>query len=169
MSHSHTFRRDSHHRKLSIIILAFLSSFGILLGMFCAGYAGTDFLLLVRTAFHCRASTVGLVFSALLPFLIVAITFFCFSPYFLFPFCFLECMVYGFVYRGIQLAFPSGGWLVAFFLLFTERIVLILLHYVCIRVLIGNENRKYRIIWICSIIAVISAFVNCFVIAPLLS
>lgn len=157
---NHFFRRQPG------LVLAFISSCGCFCGFITADIAGSILSVMVCTASTGSVSTVGLVFGAVLPFLFAAVAVQFLNPWCLLPVCFLKCFTYCFLLHGTFLAFPSAGWLAAFFLQFTDHISLMLFHCLCFRCLSARFKQGSGEITVYVVLLLIAAAFDCLYIAP---
>lgn len=100
---------------------------GVVFGVFCYRASSPEVASLMHRTAVCSASIVGLLNAALIPFLLSAL-FVIFSMPLMIPgLCFVKAFLSSYVSMGILKSIPSGGWLLRYFLLFSDCVTLPLL------------------------------------------
>ncbi|MDY3224764.1 MAG: hypothetical protein SOW84_02665 [Candidatus Faecousia sp.] len=120
---------DVRHRKGAACILAIFWFCGLLCGIFCFWIARDHLFSLMRSCIFAPVSIVGLLCAAYLPFLLSAFALLVSLLWVVYPICFCKAFLFSFLSLGFLLSFPSGGWLVRYFLLFGDCAVLPVLYW----------------------------------------
>lgn len=112
-----------------------------ILGLFSGLAAGimseTISFPLMRSTVFSAVSIVGL-FHTLLPFLLSAVAMVLHAPGMLLPLCFGKAFLSSYASFAICRAFGTAGWLVRWFLMFTDLWTLPILYYFWLRILSGT-------------------------------
>lgn len=145
--------------KESVLSLASSYFAGLILGgcMFYA--AGGSFFSLMRAGDYSRMSIVCLLAVLFLPFLFSAFAVYIHQSWLLMPICFLKAFIFAFVYVGISVSFADTGWLVRFFLMFSDIATLPLLWLFWLYLL--SDKFRFRSGTVLYIILAVAA-VGCF-------
>ena len=114
-------------RKWMPLFLAASWLCGIVFGVFCYSASSPEFTSLMRRTLSCSVSIVGLLNTALIPFLLSTLFIVTSMPLLIPGLCFVKAFLFSFVSIGILESFGSGGWLLRFFLLFSDCVALPLL------------------------------------------
>ena len=114
-------------RKGMSLILAICWINGIVFGVFCYSSSPTEVTSLMHRTLSCSVSIVGLLNAALIPFLLSTLFIATSMPLLLPGLCFVKAFLFSFVSIGVLKSFGSGGWLLRFFLLFSDCVTLPLL------------------------------------------
>jgi len=128
--------------KETVFSLACFYFVGLILGGCMFYVAGDSFRSLMRAADYSRMSIVCLLPVLLLPFLFSAFAVYIHQSWLLAPICFLKAFFFAFVYVGFSVSFADAGWLVRFFLMFSDIATLPLLWLFWLRVL--SEDFRFR-------------------------
>lgn len=97
-----------------------LWSLGLICGAWFSTSAGDAYLSLMRSATCARMSIFSLLGTLLLPFMISALAVLMDAPILIFFISFAKGFSFSFVSLGTVLAFPAGGWLVRWLLMFSD-------------------------------------------------
>lgn len=114
--------QDDRLRKPAAFVLASFWFAGILGGMLLASRMEADFLFRMRSALWGPVSVVGLLGSALAPFLLSALAVSISMPLLLYPICFCKALAFSFAASCVLRAFGSCGWLAGVFVLFSDGV-----------------------------------------------
>ena len=115
------------------LLLAICWIIGVVFGVFCYRNSPPEVTSLMHRTVSRPASIVGLLNTALIPFLLSAL-FVLFSAPFMIPgLCFVKAFLSSFVSMGIFEGICSGGWLLRYFLLFSDCVTLPLLFWYWLR------------------------------------
>lgn len=121
------------NRKTERFFLALFTCCGAVLGVAVSYASGPSLFLMMRTAASSHVSIVGLILSALFPYLITAVAY-CFSkPYLFLPIAFFKTFLYTLVLCSVRTAFLQAGWLVCILLLFSDTVAVAVLYWYWIR------------------------------------
>lgn len=109
--------------------LVFFWISGLLFGILCYAKAGTFYSSLMPGALHGTVSIVSTLCVSILPFL-----FSCFSlcismPFLLLVICFWKAFQFSYVSLGVMCCFSVSGWLIRWFLMFSDMVCLPLLFW----------------------------------------
>ncbi len=107
-------------RKAACSILAFIWLLGLILGMILAFSEKDSFYSLMHGVIYHSVSIVWLICTSILPFLLSTIVVYLSSPALLLFVCFCKAFLLGFTAAAIMLSFGSAGWLIKYFLLFSD-------------------------------------------------
>lgn len=116
-------------RKGMTYILAICWLFGLLCGVFCYSVAGPDTVSLMRGVAQHSVSIVGFFHASLIPFLLSALVVALSAPGILLAICFVKAFSFSFVSLGILLNAGHCGWLLRFFLQFSDCATMPLLYW----------------------------------------
>ena len=97
---------------------------GFVFGVFCYSTSCPEFTSLMRRAFSCSVSIVGLLNAALIPFLLSTLFIATSMPLLLPGLCFVKAFLFSFVSIGVLKSFGSGGWLLRYLFLFSDCVTL---------------------------------------------
>lgn len=114
--------------------------FGLVLGCVSFFITSDSFLLWMRGADYRCMSIVGLLLVLLLPFLSSAFAVYIHQRWLLFPISFLKAFSFAFLYTGFGCAYPGSGWLIRYFVMFSDILTLPLLWLFWIRTLRGSDR-----------------------------
>lgn len=109
-----SFKSSPAFRLISLWVL------GLISGAWFSGSAGESLLSLMRSAPCARTSILSLLGTMLLPFMISAFAAFMDTPILVCFVSFLKGFFFSFISVGTYLAFPGGGWLIRYLLMFSE-------------------------------------------------
>ena len=141
---------------------------GFVFGVFCYSTSCPEFTSLMRRAFSCSVSIVGLLNAALIPFLLSTLFIATSMPLLLPGLCFVKAFLFSFVSIGVLKSFGSGGWLLRFFLLFSDCVTLpLLLGYWQWSVSAPGKLRWIEISCVVFFAVVLVTFLDYRVIAPI--
>lgn len=116
-------------RKGVLLLFAFCWISGVVCGVYCYSASSPEIISLMRRAYLCPVSIVGLLNAALIPFLLSAL-FTAFNvPWMLPGLCFVKAFLFAFVSTGVIVCSGSGGWLARYFLLFCDCVALPFLYW----------------------------------------
>ena len=107
------------HERMPLVV-AFCWFAGLLCGVACCAVSSAEIVALMHRTVSCPASIVGLLNAALIPFLLSAVSMAFAKPWIIAGICFVKAFLYSFVSIGILMSFGSGGWLLRYFLLFSD-------------------------------------------------
>lgn len=141
-------RNISHHFrpfrcKDVALLLALVWSSGLACGAFFADALGQHFVSQIHHIVDVPVSTVSLLSSLFLPFLLSALALLHCRPL-LFFISFFKAFSYGACFCGIVLAFPRCGWLIRCLLLFSDSCVLPVLYIYWMRHVSRNSFHLSR-------------------------
>ena len=127
-------------RKTELFLLAFFSCCGAVLGVAVSYSSEPSISLMMRMAASSHVSILGLMLSAILPFLITVVAY-CFSkPYLLFPISFFKSFSYTLAMCCVRVGFLQAGWLVCMLLLFSDTAAIVVLYWYWIRNIHGFRS-----------------------------
>ena len=150
-------------RKGMPFVLAVCWTSGLLCGVFCYHASPLEIPSLMHRAISCSASIVGLLSAALLPALLSSF-FLAFSmPWIILVICFVKAFLFSFVSIGILMSFGSAGWLLRYFLLFSDCAALPVLYWYWLHSLSG-QGRACSIV--CTGVVALVTVLDYRVIAP---
>lgn len=125
-------------------LLAIFWITGILSGILISYGAGSSVSSLMHSYLYGSVSIVGLVLVLYLPFLLSAIAVSFSGRVLLFPIVFLKGFLFSFVAMGIFQVYGCAGWLIHWFLCFSDLILLPLLYWYWIRLLDTVPSAAFR-------------------------
>ena len=132
---------------------------GLLSGTLLFCYADNSLVSTMRAVAESGMSISGLLCVLFFPLLITAFAAYFSQPFLLFPVIFLKALFFSFVGTGFLTSFQSCGWLVCFFLMFSDFLGMPLLWIVWIRCF--HESRR-KILRSCYFTAVAFLLIGCF-------
>lgn len=115
------------------IFLAFFWIAGLLLGICLYFAAGSFYSSVMPGALQGTVSIVSLLCISILPFLFSAFAVFASKPFLLLLICFWKAFQFSFVSLGVLCSFSGSGWLIRWFLMFSDMISLPLLYWFWVR------------------------------------
>ena len=127
-------------RRGSTLVLALFWISGILSGVAAFCFAGNPLLPMMRGILDGSVSIVGLLCVTVFPFLVSAFAVYICAPWLLFAVSFLKGFLFGFLSAAILVAFGSAGWLIRWFLMFSELVSLPLLYWFWVRNISGERG-----------------------------
>lgn len=155
-------------RKFATTLLAVFVVSGFTLGVYAASMADTRLLDIMRTAACRPVSIVGLLAVAILPFFLSFLIVYSGHPVFLLPICFGKAFSWSYCSYLTVCAYGSAGWLIHFFLMFTDSALLSVLFWFSLRYITGKRPAILRDAAVCLVLAVTVAFVDLGYISPYL-
>lgn len=155
-------------RKIDLFFLAFFSCSGAVLGVTVAYTSESSFCSLMRTAASSPVSIVGLMLVTLFPFLITAIAFYLSKPYLLLVISFFESFTYALSMCSVYIAFLQAGWLVCMLLLFSDTMVIAVLHWYWIRNIHGFRDSTIRDLVSCIAVTLTVGLIDYIWVSPFL-
>ena len=141
---------------------------GLLIGSILSILLKPYFLPLMRSVFLQPVSIVGFVTCIFIPLLFTFLFYIFRKPICIFVICFTKAAAYGFTGTLVSQIFPNSSWLFRPAFLFSDccfLIVLLMLWSLCLS---AQEKIKTSIILACTIIGVLIAGMDYFVISPIL-
>lgn len=142
---------------------------GALCGILASLSAGRTLVSLMRGTLFVPVSIVGMLCATALPFLLSAFAVFLSRPVLLLTICFGKAFLFAFVSMGIFQAFGSAGWLLRWFLLFSDYASVPLLYWFWLRHISGERPLDgWETALLCSLALLIGS-VNFSVISPFLA
>lgn len=112
---------------------------GFLCGISVYLSAGRTLVSLMRSTLLVSVSIVGMLCVTTLPFLLSAFAVFLSRPVLLLPICFEKAFLFAFVSIGIIQAYGSAGWLLRWFLLFSDCTSVPMLYWFWLRHISGDR------------------------------
>ena len=155
-------------RRNVTVILAFVWFFGLLFGIILSCAAGDYIVSLMRLAVHCHVSIVGLAVITVFPLFLSAFVAYVSVLLLIFPVCFFEAFIQGFLLLPVYVAFGDAGWLVHLFCVFSDTCMTILLLWFWVRCFTGNNVSLKHDFIICFIAALMICFFDYFLVSPYL-
>ena len=122
-----------------ILVLSIVFFLGHLLGVWVSGTASDFFVSQMRTAGASRVSIIGLLSSAVLPFLFSAFAVYAGRPVFLIPIAFCKAFLFSYVGYRWWIAWGHAGWLVTGLVMFTAILSLPVLCWYWLRYVGGRK------------------------------
>ena len=162
-----TVRKLSWYTFRKYLLFAFWCA-GLLLGIFAACCMRFDLVPLIRNAVGCPASAIGLLTSAVLPFILSAYAVSFPEPWLLLPISALKAFSFGFCAFGVHFAFGSASWLVRLLFLFSDVCVIPLLFFYWLRHIQDTPAKPDREFWCCVLTAVAIGMIDYCLISPFL-
>ena len=156
------------HRKSELVILALFSFYGVLLGTLVSYAPDSLFSSLMHRTITSPATIVSLVSITFFPFLITAFIMFLSKTYLFFLLAFLKCFSFSFLWSCICISFPNAYWLLQPLLLFSDSVVLVLLHWLWIRHLHSIRDTAIGDMIFCLAVTLAICFIDCKWISPIL-
>lgn len=147
-------------RRSKLFILAFISLSSIALGIMISRTADPYLYSLMRGVLISPVSIVGLLIVNCLPLLITAIIVLLSKPCLFLLHCFVKNFSYSFIRSLICISFAHAGWLAGAILLFSDTIVMCLLHWFWIRHLHFIRKSVKKDLLICLIFSLIACFAD---------
>ena len=142
---SSRFYQQPSIRKGVMFVFACCWISGVVCGIFCYSVSPPAVTTLMRRTYLCSASIVGLMNTAMIPFLLSALLA-AFSMSWVLPgICFLKAFISSFVSAGVLVSYGSSGWLFRFFLLFCDCATLPLLYWYWLISVIPGKLQWYLI------------------------
>ena len=126
-------------RRRTILVLSLLFFLGHLLGILVSGTASDFFLSEMRTAVYGRVSIIGLLSSAVVPFLFSAFAVYLGRPILLIPIAFCKAFLFSYVGYRWWIACGQAGWLVTGLVMFTACLSLPILFWYWRRYINGRK------------------------------
>lgn len=120
-------------RKEMSIVLAVCWFSGLLCGIFYFSVCDSRVISLMHRMVFCSASIVGLLSTSFIPFLLTSFFVATSRISAVFCVCFFKAFLFSFISIGCLTTFGSGGWLLRYFLLFCDCVVLPAYFWYCMR------------------------------------
>lgn len=158
----------SFHRKDKLFFLAFFSFCGTLFGTLTSYHLDSFILALMRRGSFASVSIVGLIVVNFLPFLITSVVILLSKPFLFLPIGFLKNFSFAFIRSLICISYGQAGWLVGTIMLFSDTIVIVLLHWFWIRHIDGIQDYAYRDLSLCFAVSFISCVIDYIWVSPFL-
>lgn len=136
-------------RKELTMVLAVCWFCGLICGIFYFYVCDDSVISLMHRMVFCPASIVGLLCTSFIPFLLTSYFVATSKSWVVFGICFFKSFLFSFVSIGCLTTFGSGGWLLRFFLLFCDCVVLPALLWYWMRFI----SAPLRACWIVTTIA----------------
>jgi len=151
------------------IVCFFAWTAGLFLGVFLANHVHDNYFLLMRMAAKSRVSIVGLLTSAVLPFLFVF--YFAYIRRFwpIIAVCFLKGFLFCAGAAAVSVAFGSAGWLVRLLLLFTDICLLPIFSWLVLRHCGASARPLQKDAVICSAMVLLICSLDYCVVSPYLA
>ena len=153
-------------RKCNTIFLAFSWIVGLYCGIELSCFAGNSFFSLMRGASSSSVSIVNLLLITLLPFLISGLIMYIRSTILMHLLCYIKGLTFGFVSAGFFSAWGSAGWLIRYFLMFSDFLSLVPLWWSWITAQIHSKT-SFRPVLIGTLIAGCIVCLDFFCISPI--
>lgn len=153
--------------KICRSLLAFVWCLGLVFGVLIADLTSDILVPLMHRTMVSPLSISGLLIKCILPFLLSAFAVYYYPPIVLII-CASKAFCFAFCQRGISLAFGERGWLIGFFFLFTDIILLPVLYLFWIRMIQGSQKLFSRDLGLCLIIASVVGIIDLYLISPFL-
>ena len=152
----------------SALALATFFFLGHLLGLLTAGSAGDFFRSAMRTVVSSRVSIIGLLSSAVLPFLFSAFAAYLGRPFLLFPTAFWKAFLFSYMGSGLFAAWGSAGWLITLLVMFGSLCSMPVLYWYWLRCLSG---RRFDVAVFCLLLGILVAvsLVHYYLMVPFLA
>ena len=149
-------------------VLSITFAFGLCFGIYLAAESEAILRQALLGIISVSLSLSGAIFAFILPFLL-SVACIAFSlPAMVIPVCFVKAVVFGFCSCGTLLVFGSSGWLIRFFLLFTDSCTLLPMLWFWLRHIDGSKLSLKRDIVICFSLFVLLCAFDYFIISPYL-
>ncbi|MDO5545243.1 MAG: hypothetical protein Q4F81_05400 [Eubacteriales bacterium] len=132
-------------RKGMPFILAVCWISGVVCGVFCYWASSPEIISLMRRTPVCSVSIVGLLNAALMPFLLSAFIMVFSVPWMILGISFVKAFLFSFASMEILVNFGSGGWLLRYFLLFSDCAALPLLYWYWLRSVSMTRNLRWLV------------------------
>ena len=142
-------------RKEMSTVLAVCWYSGILCGIIYFSVCDTGVISLMHRIASCSASIVGLLSVSFIPFLLTSFFLAISKIWVVFGVCFIKSFLFSFVSIGCLTTFGSGGWLLRYFLLFSDCVVLPALFWYCMRFI----SAPVRVCWMITTITFVIVIV----------
>lgn len=149
--------------------LLFLWSLGLVCGVWFAFSAGEAYFSLMRSAPSVRTSIISLWGILFLPFMISAFAVLMDTPALFFSVGFAKSFLLAFTSVGALSAFPAGGWLVRWLLMFSQICISPALLLFMLRCMSGSKRSLPGICAAAGGYAILVASIDHYYIAPFLS
>lgn len=150
-----------------VLILLVLCAFAV--GIRCSVYTGAIAVPLVRIACRSSVSTVRLLYSSELPFLVAIFAVLYSKPLFLIPLCFFKSVCFSFCLACVYTAFGSAAWLVIPMLMLSSAVSLLLFLRFSLSYVTGFRDRAGMELGISMAFVAGISFWDSFFVAPFLS
>lgn len=158
----------SFHRKDKLFLLAFFSFCGTFLGTLTSYHLDSFILALMRRGSLASVSIVGLIVVNFLPFLITSVVILLSKPSLFLPIGFLKNFSFAFFRSLICISYGQAGWLVGTIMLFSDTIVMVLLHWFWIRHIDGIQVSAYRDLSFCFAVSFVACILDYIWVSPFL-
>lgn len=144
-------------RKHHCLLLALSWCTGMVSGILLFLYDSASLTSWMRSSIGCSVSIVGLLHTAMLPFLFSAFAVRLYGAASVLLICLMKACFFSFVLFGIYVSSGCAGWLVSFLLMLTDMAAVVLLYAFWLRVLSGRcKSLLGDTILFCIFIAVFS-------------
>lgn len=155
------------HWRQIVCLLAWTA--GLFLGVFLANYAHENYFLLMRMAAKSRVSIVGLLTSAMLPFLFVFYFAHIRNFWPITVICLMKGILFSFGAVAVASAFGSAGWLVRLLLQFTDICLIPIFSWLVLRSCVKDAGRLQKDAVICSAMVALICSLDYCVVSPYLA
>lgn len=154
-------------KRLILLLCAWVV--GFVTGLHISAATFDTFTSLMRAAVSSRVSIFGLIAALIFPLILSTISVQLSAPLLFLPLSFTKA--FGLAYCGYAIvhAFGDAGWLVAFFLLFTDFALSLLLLWLWIRNISATQHSFKKDVTFCAIIAVLVGCLDYLYVSPFLS
>ena len=142
MSEFRAFKRERKFIFSSRLILITLWLLGLFCGIWVGLQTGDHFLSRMHSLPHGAVSIVSLFCTVLFPFLIVISAAAFDVRGLIFPVAFLKAFGFSYISAGILWAFPAGGWLVRFLMMFSATLTCPALFFIMYHCLSADTHRS---------------------------
>ena len=149
-------------------IVSVIFAAGLYLGMYFAVKYDNVLVSLFSILSAVSISFFGRFLSACIPLLIALILIFYSFPIALLPLCFFKAFCFAYFSSSCILFFKNAGWLIRFFLLFSDTCSLLLLLWFCLRHADGSTHLLKRDFAFCCVILIFICCFDCFSVSPFL-
>ena len=162
MSTSHIVNYLHFSRRSKLLLLAFFSFSGILLGVITSHNIDPFLFPLMHSVLSDSVSIVDLIVVACFPFLITAIIVLLSNPCLFLLHSFVKSFSYAFVRSFTCISFGDAGWIVGAMMVFSDTLVMCVLHWFWIRHLHFIQKSAKRDLLICFVLSLVACFIDYF-------
>ena len=143
--------------------------FGLICGVFFALHTSDITVSLMRSVLYDRLSIVGLLVALVFPFVLSAILLRYLSTLAIVPLVFLKAYLFSWCACGVYFAFGDAGWLVRWFLIFSDSLIVVLLLWYWLSHASGRRDAMKSELFLCITTALLVGCFDYCVISPISS
>lgn len=155
-------------RRVELLLLAFFTCTGAVLGVAVSYSLGPSFFLLMRRIASSHASIVGLMLSSFFPFLITVAALCLSKPCLFLPVSLFKAFSYTLVMCSVRIEFLQAGWLVSALLLFSDTASIVALYWFWTRNIHGFARSAVTDLICCSATIMFAAIIDYIWVSPFL-